>query len=440
MTLTSKGGSGEGAITYAVDTTGTADCSLTGDGTSVTAPDAGTCTVEVDQGSDGTYADNSSEPTTVTFSPATQASLTLTSTSGVEGVQLALTANGGSGSGALSYAVTDPGSAGCVVTGGGTTVTATSGGTCSVTATQAADPDIRRDVLAGHDGDLYGRKSPHHLRCRHVRGGHASAGADHQLLWEHRAVERVPGRWGAGETSVASLAPGSPGSVLPTYTPGGATVDGEPNVAVYPGSDSSTDGDSPYPAGVVGTPGTLDGYCGSGDATTEAQGAPVRQPAGTTLPLAPAYFPHIVRNSDGSLTGYFDYRPKDADEEIVAGTSTDNGKTWTYDSQALEQNQGYCPTGDTTDDGEGHPNVISVGGKTNLYTLPRAAGDNVGVGMLVHTITPTASNPCREHRQPSRPGSTLTTLHRLPSQFPTARERRRAPTRRSPPTRAPARR
>ena len=54
--------------------------------------------------------------------------------------------------------------------------------------------------------------------------------------------------------------------------------------------------------------------------------------------MAPAYFPHIVRNSDGSLTGYFDYRPKDADEEIVAGTSTDNGATWTYDSQALEQN------------------------------------------------------------------------------------------------------
>ena len=393
LTLTSKGGSGEGAITYAVDTMGTADCSLTGDGTSVTAPDAGTCTVEVDQGSDGTYADNSSEPTTVTFSPATQASLTLTSTSGVEGVQLALTANGGSGSGALSYAVTDPGSAGCVVTGGGTTVTATSGGTCSVTATQAADatyaatssPATTVTFTAASppttsDADMYAVGTPLLAQITSSSGNTAP--------WNE-----YQGDGGAGETSVASLAPGSPGSVLPTYTPGGATVDGEPNVAVYPGSDSSTDGDSPYPAGVVGTPGTLDGYCGSGDATTEAQGAPVRQPAGTTLPLAPAYFPHIVRNSDGSLTGYFDYRPKDADEEIVAGTSTDNGKTWTYDSQALEQNQGYCPTGDTTDDGEGHPNVISVGGKTNLYTLPRAAGDNVGVGMLVHTITPTASNP-----------------------------------------------
>ena len=201
------------------------------------------------------------------------------------------------------------------------------------------------------------------------------------------------GDGGSGETSVASLAPGSPGSVIPTYTPGGATVDGEPNIAVYPGADSSTDGNAPYPAGVVGTPGTLDGYCGPGNATTEAQGAPVRQPAGTTLPMAPAYFPHIVRNADGSLTGYFDYRPKDADEEIVAGTSTDNGATWTYDSQALEQNQGYCPTGDTTDDGQGHPNVITVGGTTNLYTLPRAVGDNSGVGMLVHSITPTASNP-----------------------------------------------
>ena len=148
----------------------------------------------------------------------------------------------------------------------------------------------------------------------------------------------------AGSQPYASQAPGT---LLPTYTPGGVQTgtgaSAEPNVAVYPGANSGTDGVSPYPSGTVGTPGPLDGYCGMGNNTAETTGAPVRQPAGTTLPFAPAYFPHIVRNSDGSLTGYFDYRPKDTDEAIVAATSTDNGKDWTYDSEALEQNPLVLP-------------------------------------------------------------------------------------------------
>ena len=202
-----------------------------------------------------------------------------------------------------------------------------------------------------------------------------------------------------GDSSYPLYTSQSPGAVLPTFTPGGA--DGasgtggvaEPNLAVVPGASSSTDGNSPYPAGVVGSPGTLAGYCGPGSYTQADTGSPVTQPPGTTLPLAPAYFPHLVRNSDGSLTGYFDYRPKDADEAIVAATSTDKGQDWTYDGEALDQNAGYCPVGDNNDDGEGHPNVLTVGGVSRLYTLPRAAADNVGTGMLVHTLTPTTSNP-----------------------------------------------
>jgi hypothetical protein len=199
-------------------------------------------------------------------------------------------------------------------------------------------------------------------------------------------------------TAGASYTSVSPGTLLPTYTPGGATAGGSPNLAVYPGANSGTDGDSPYPSGTVGTPGPLDGYCGTGSQTVEganntSANAVVRQPAGTTRPFAPYYFPHVVRNSDGSLTGYFDYRPKDADEAVVAATSTDNGKSWTYDSEALEQNPELCPSADVNDDGQGHANVLTIGGKTYLYTLPRASGDNVGVGMLVHALTPTAANP-----------------------------------------------
>ncbi|MGA2836362.1 MAG: fibronectin type III domain-containing protein [Acidimicrobiales bacterium] len=185
--------------------------------------------------------------------------------------------------------------------------------------------------------------------------------------------------------------------LFPTYTPGGPTTgtgaSTEPNVAVYPSSNSGTDGVAPYPSGTVGTPGPLDGYCGTGNQVAESAGTPARQPAGTTLPFAPAYFPHVVKNADGSLTGYFDYRPKDADEALVAATSTDNGKDWTYDGEALEENPGYCPSADINDDGEGHANVITVGGNAYLYTLPRAAGDMQGVGMIVHQFSPTESSP-----------------------------------------------
>lgn len=202
-----------------------------------------------------------------------------------------------------------------------------------------------------------------------------------------------------GDPGSPSYSSVSPGTVLPTYTPGGAvtTTGGvsEPNIAVYPGASTGTaNGAVPYAAGVVGTPGTLDGYCGTGSDTTEASSTTLaRQPSGTTLPLAPAYFPHVIRNADGSLTGYFDYRPKDADEAIVAATSTDSGRTWTYDGEALEENPSYCPVADTTDDGEGHENVMTINGNTYLYTLPRAAGDNIGVGMIIHQFTPSEADP-----------------------------------------------
>ena len=105
---------------------------------------------------------------------------------------------------------------------------------------------------------------------------------------------------------------------------------------------------SPYPSGTVGTPGPSTATAGPATSRPSRPARPARQPAGTTLPFAPAYFPHIVRNADGSLTGYFDYRPKDADEALVAAKSTDDGKDWTYEGEALEQNPGYCPTPTST--------------------------------------------------------------------------------------------
>jgi len=214
-------------------------------------------------------------------------------------------------------------------------------------------------------------------------------------------TSQAPWNTSQGDSSGSLYSSQSPGALFPTFTPGGATTgtgsSTEPNVAVYPGANSGTAGDSPYPSGTVGTPGPLDGYCGTGSQSAESVAPSAtsvnRQPTGEVLPFSPYYFPHVTSNGNGILTGLFDYRPKDADEAVVAATSSDGGKDWTYDSEALEQNPEYCPSDDINDDGEGHANVITVGGTSYLYTLERAAGDNSGVGMIVHKLSPTASNP-----------------------------------------------
>jgi hypothetical protein len=213
-------------------------------------------------------------------------------------------------------------------------------------------------------------------------------------------IEGGPWSTSQGDPSAGGEYPSS--DLLPTFSFGGpeTTLGGvsEPNLAVYPGEQKVIEGGKevtkliPYPSGVAGTPGPLDGYCSSYGANPET-GSPVSQPAGTKLPFSPYYFPDVVRNADGSLTGYFDYRPKDADEAITVARSTDNGKTWVAEGKALEQNPGYCPTADTNDDGQGHPYVASIGGSTKLYTLQRPAGDYEGVGLLVHNVEPNAADP-----------------------------------------------
>ena len=82
----------------------------------------------------------------------------------------------------------------------------------------------------------------------------------------------APWNLSQGDSASSSYASQAPGTLLPTYTPGGAAAGGEPNLAVYPGATSGTDGNTPYPSGTVGTPGPLDGYCGSGSQTTESGG------------------------------------------------------------------------------------------------------------------------------------------------------------------------
>ncbi len=202
----------------------------------------------------------------------------------------------------------------------------------------------------------------------------------------------LDGPWNTSQGDASAGSAYQTSDLFPTYTPGGSTTTlggaTEPNLAVYPAASAAV----PYPSGVAGTPGPLDGYCSSLGPNPET-GSPVPEPSGLDLPFAPYYFPDVVRNSDGSLTGYFDWRPKDADEGITVARSTDGGLTWTTEGEALEQNSGYCATADTSDDGQGHPFVTTIGSTDDLYTLQRQAGDNLGVGLLVNRVDPSATNP-----------------------------------------------
>jgi hypothetical protein len=220
----------------------------------------------------------------------------------------------------------------------------------------------------------------------------ADSGSSYTLSGSPLVDGVVNGPWNTSQGDSSAGSAYQSADLFPTYTPGGntTTVGGvtEPNLAVYPAQS----GNVPYPSGVAGTPGPLDGYCSSLGPNPET-GTNVQEPANTDLPMSPYYFPQIVLNQDGSLTGYFDWRPKDADEAIVVARSTDGGKTWTAEGQALEQNQGYCPTADTNDDGEGHPFVADFGGGSALYTLQRAVGDYAGTNLLLNPVNPSAPNP-----------------------------------------------
>ena len=151
------------------------------------------------------------------------------------------------------------------------------------------------------------------------------------------------------------------------------------------------------------------GYC-------DAAGNVTRNP-GTEL-FQPAYFPNVT-GSGKHLHGFFDYRPKDTDEAVLAAKSDDGGKTWTYQGQALESQKGQCPGPALNDDGQGHPTVLHVDGKDFLYTLTRPTADTPGSQLLVRRIDADAKNPLAKLPSAQAVGTgastTLTAEVRLPA-------------------------
>jgi len=180
------------------------------------------------------------------------------------------------------------------------------------------------------------------------------------------------------------------------------------------GSVTWTANGAPTEAAIKGGPWTLEqsgaanglkssGYC-------DSSGNQIGNPGTERMQLY--YFPSITGQGK-HLQGYFDWRPKDTDEGVVAAVSDDAGQTWTFQQKVLELRT-TCPTdvnpeaaGDKSelgvpdpnnsdnvdDDGQGHQYVITIGQHTYLYTLVRAAGHIDVDDLSIHELTPLPGQP-----------------------------------------------
>jgi hypothetical protein len=130
ITLTTSGGSGTGAVTFAATGTG---CSITGSVLSASQPTV--CTVVATKAASAKFAAATSAPVPFTFTGLPQAALSITNTTLSEfaGTSVTLVASGGSGTGAVTFAATGTG---CSVAG--SVLSADQPTTCSVVATKAA--------------------------------------------------------------------------------------------------------------------------------------------------------------------------------------------------------------------------------------------------------------------------------------------------------------
>jgi hypothetical protein len=130
--------------------------------------------------------------------------------------------------------------------------------------------------------------------------------------------------------------------------------------------------------------------------------------------MQPYYFPFVRRHGD-VLEGFFDYRPRNEQEAVVAAISTDEGHFWHFRGEALALNP-YCPWDATDpdnqfvsvngaktaygsdpnsagDNGLGHPVVLKVSGVQRIYELNRANGHIDSDQLVVHTLTPSEDSP-----------------------------------------------
>lgn len=160
---------------------------------------------------------------------------------------------------------------------------------------------------------------------------------------------------------------------------------------------------APTRASINGGPWVL----GQGTAVDPLAGFPTPNPG---LNFFQPYYQAFVTGTDRTLQGYFDYRIKDTREAVVAASSTDGGRTWTFQSEVLRYDSPSLTDAGAADDaGEGHPFVMTIGGHTYLYTLDRSAANVDSAGLIVREITPTSNDPVAGAPMLSQQGSSTVT-------------------------------
>lgn len=166
----------------------------------------------------------------------------------------------------------------------------------------------------------------------------------------------------------------------------------------------------------------------------DANGNQIGNPG--TERMEPYYFPEVF-GFGKHLQGYFDWRPKDTDEGVVAASSQDGGLSWNFQQKVLELRT-TCPTmvnkeadganegipdpnnsdnGD--DDGQGHQYIIHINGHVYLYTLIRSSGHIDNDQLVIHELNPMPDQPLfgapAADDAPTDPGdvqpTTLYTMH-----------------------------
>ncbi len=136
-TLSSSGGSGNGAVSYSAGSS--TGCSVSGSTLSVNNA-SGDCMVTATKAGDANYNEATSSAATVALQKASQATVVLIAPAILTyGTTTTLSSSGGSGTGAVSYSVGS--STGCSASGSTLSVTNASGD-CMVTATKAGDSNF----------------------------------------------------------------------------------------------------------------------------------------------------------------------------------------------------------------------------------------------------------------------------------------------------------
>lgn len=201
VTTTVTGGAGTGKVELAVRN-GTATGCVLSNG-NVSAQTTGTCTIVATKAADTNYESAQAE---ASFTMTIGKQATLTIAAGLRGQALSLgtpvtlATSGGSGTGAVSYTVTDPGTARCTVNDN--KLSASSAGQCTVVATKAGDSSY---------GETQSESAvvPFDIRVGDVgpAGGFIAHVADTPQPWG-RYIEAAPGAWSGGPDPVVDWATG----------------------------------------------------------------------------------------------------------------------------------------------------------------------------------------------------------------------------------------